>query len=1389
MTALSAATARLRVAACCLLIAPILASCAQDLGLIDRVQPGAIHKSVFAGHWYFQRTVVDAPFTVGWTFVGEAEETDRIHWKIEQDKLIAYRVYDFIQGTDLAYKDAAKPGENVTGQPVAIYPIVKHLDVMREYAPSTGEQTNVLVENDEDLPWYQRDYVRVDWAKNEGVNFNFPVDSVAMKPVDHVILDPSDPDAFTMGWRSSEATNGTGWSESRDPVRHRETKSADYIDFVTKVHATPEVIDEWDPWWGPMSWPLCWFYFNEDCKAAEIKIRTSIMKVPADETYRPLKYPDNYILRDDKGAPIRAVEVAEVKTTKDGDFDLDNLDGKGVARVTKTDIEAAKKAGKPAPDANVVRIPMFDKFGYFRTERYGYDDKYGEVESARPLHIARHDIWEKHVDDAGKPIPYDKRTPKPIVYWLGQGFDPQLVETAKAAGKAWDRTFREVVAAAQGKKAADLAPMVVVKENTLAFDADGKVTDRGQRVGDIRYSLLSLVNEPTRAGLLGYGPTAMDPLSGKILSGHAHIYAGPLKVFATNGRDILRLARGELDPVDYGLGHVSSAEVTQRLKRFAPTPKTDAKQAKAKAAKQHADHQKRVKEARDFAKRFATKQRRNSVKSIKDKLKVQPGWSHKKAQRLRGSKLEDRLITKDMTLLFGSAKDKQAMMSAAGPRALSKGQKARVSPANWASRAGRRMLRERHKMLAKRNIYHAAFAQDAVLGLAETLKDVKDPEKVWQAIYRDVFKSTALHELGHTLGLRHNFEASSDALNYHDYYWKMRGPNGSAMDLPKLSDGQLKSGLLDYRYSSIMEYSSRFHHDIKGLGYYDRAAIAFGYAELVEVFGDKAAAALKKSKWFGITRNEVQFALGTMTTDAKKKDVIYTDYESGDARLLLDSLYRGALHYTHMPKMFGGTANLSDRKFVPYSQLVAERSGEASKGIGDPKARKLYEVPYRFCSDEYEMGTSTCAMYDEGADPYEMVHGAMSKYHDYYFVKAFRRDRTNFFIWDYDGQVYWNNFMPVLNQYQHWVDAVTDYSVLGGAGLFGILADYRGVELGLMKEGENVPLWEEHPLGGLGATAGIKMGLNALAQVVSTPDPGGYCYDKAKNRYYKVFTEATSPICKGDFTCHSDLADPSQDPNYASDCVNLNIPLGLGRHDETVYDGETGYYYYERLRYIGAYYDKWNALAVLTDPETMFIGQDASQALASYVISTMLWFRPQIMRFFGALISGRKDQFGWKVDASGKTPAIKKTDLFLEGNARKKHDSLPYIEMPGLYNLRPTAMWMGMAWFNADWDQSFNHATKVWVKGAVDAVDPAKSATVVSFDNPLDHHTYQALQMSNPEVYSIGIEMLKTCEKAAATWKGASQDNKYGALIDLEFAVQFLELLRGYQSLYGQLIW
>src|SRR5690606_20026554 len=49
---------------------------------------------------------------------------------------------------------------------VASFPITSHFDIQQEYNSATGEVLNILSENTADRPWYQREYIRVDWVLN-----------------------------------------------------------------------------------------------------------------------------------------------------------------------------------------------------------------------------------------------------------------------------------------------------------------------------------------------------------------------------------------------------------------------------------------------------------------------------------------------------------------------------------------------------------------------------------------------------------------------------------------------------------------------------------------------------------------------------------------------------------------------------------------------------------------------------------------------------------------------------------------------------------------------------------------------------------------------------------------------------------------------------------------------------------------------------------------------------------------------------------------------------------------------------------------------------------------------------------------------------------------------
>ena len=197
---LTSARAGIALWAClCVFGSLLLASCAQEVGLIDRTQPGLLHKSNFTGDWFMRRTVIDVPYDADYTFVGEQDEVDRIRWDLQEHQLIAFRVTPKVEGAP----DSA---------PVAVFAVEAHVDVMRQYNAATGEQSNVLVENTTDRVWFDRQWVRVDWSKNLVTNFAFFSQYLDQEPVAYTIEERGDEDRILLGRMDAEGT--ASWTRS-----------------------------------------------------------------------------------------------------------------------------------------------------------------------------------------------------------------------------------------------------------------------------------------------------------------------------------------------------------------------------------------------------------------------------------------------------------------------------------------------------------------------------------------------------------------------------------------------------------------------------------------------------------------------------------------------------------------------------------------------------------------------------------------------------------------------------------------------------------------------------------------------------------------------------------------------------------------------------------------------------------------------------------------------------------------------------------------------------------------------------------------------------------------------------------------------------------------------
>ncbi|MEM9195352.1 MAG: hypothetical protein AAGF12_39645, partial [Myxococcota bacterium] len=166
----------MRHAAIHFLLSALLVGCAEERAPINRVQPLALPKAFFVGddlqgasddpEFWTQGTLIDVGYGAAQDALFTstyAQPVSRLRWQITEDTLLGRLAYERVEGTDGKGAGAATQD----GVVVVAYPIETHFDIVRAYNPTTGEQLNILEENTTDRAWYEREYMRVDWSKNQ----------------------------------------------------------------------------------------------------------------------------------------------------------------------------------------------------------------------------------------------------------------------------------------------------------------------------------------------------------------------------------------------------------------------------------------------------------------------------------------------------------------------------------------------------------------------------------------------------------------------------------------------------------------------------------------------------------------------------------------------------------------------------------------------------------------------------------------------------------------------------------------------------------------------------------------------------------------------------------------------------------------------------------------------------------------------------------------------------------------------------------------------------------------------------------------------------------------------------------------------------------------------
>lgn len=1383
--------------------------------LVDRTQPNYIKKSdLLDGQWYFKETVVDVPPTSPAATIGQGGGLEKIRWEIQEDLLVGYRTYEPNPGRDpqidlekSSIGDVRlKNGKPYKGSPVVAYKILSHFDRQRQYNAATGEQVNVLVEDERDRPWYQREYMRVQW----GVS--------TLQNSDQCLNPPGKTSFECLGRVKGLAVRYVTDSDS-DPhneamVMERNAEGTlTYFDFTTQAIADP--VSVYFEGYGNV--PYCYFDQTVDCDSVNIKVRTSIRRVDEERVkdYEPLKYTDK----------------------------------------------------------------MMVKFGFFRQEMYSYDRGYTFTDSGRIQYAMRHNIWQRAHDEKGNTLPVTQRALRPVVYYVTDNFPKELLPAANgekdSLQASYDSAFRRAVAVPRGLNNADVPQMFYVCESPVKEGAPEACGKPGTypRLGDIRYNLISYVEQIT-GGLLGLGPSAMDPETGEVVQAVANIYGPGLDSWTGASTQVIDVLNGDLtlaqlttgkDIRDYVQLHLNATDPRRPLngpwaasnQQPLSSPETRNQPMGSLYRPAGALRTKIESMALKGGLPKLTQDRKAVVAELLKQnpaldieLADQPEVRNAMMARYRNPGLRRRLET-DPSFYRDLAR--QTLMGQ-DPFALElKRRQAESSPEvgcnyglgyddpDYIGTAKSMLKLQQSKQQGYQQSGHPTCANTAQCSAAEAKTLAK--KDVWDELRRQGWRSIAEHEVGHTVGLRHNFVGSFDSLNFADGYWDLRKQTigvtvGGKRVLPitpqnmidgsKQNQEQLDKGMYEYQYSSIMDYGARVNAQNKGLGKYDNAAILFAYAGgfepgYVEVFNE--------------LRNDYDVPNMAIPTDNLGKTMLVrnarleiplqqVEHYTGVSPYFLDKF-----HYTTAPFTFAeknlsfeealeqGVKRINDRSYRKWSEMEGwyakiadevknytlsqkgfrENDWERSRTIIGKVGRGMpVEVPYMFCTDEEVGANMMCNRHDQGADPFEMSNKWMERFENTYVFSNFRRDRL---IFD-PNAVYQGKFARYLgnipNVYQQWL-----FNVYYTQRYYGYTAEQMDELFGL-----GDPIWQNY------WTMSVIDSTNLLMQQLSTPSAGYHGKDPATNQWVHL------PSNRSDNT----RLDTASEPAYIlaekqkgfSDVVY--VPRGPGRSMYTQY-AQTGDLFFTKPDEIGHFWDVIGALSALTTSETNFLGVDRGSDALRYSLPYYLTFNKELAPLFGSVWTDDRSYYASSLIPNGDGTATILPPVFVRGeNYITGFDYPPQPVAPvdnsgqqmRLERVQATPTWTtkfytefwGMAFFTDNFNQEFATFNQVYRLGSGESVSPAAGFEVVSVDDPLGGgYTYAALRKvgdTNPPAAprmvvglqatiakyeaSLGADhVIGTSDdqvidgKSAAEWAGAVRDG-----------IRSLELMRGFYGIFGR---
>ncbi|MEZ4459683.1 MAG: zinc-dependent metalloprotease [bacterium] len=1290
------------------------AGCAQEVGDIDRTNPDKLEKSLFDNddEWYFRQTVVDTDFqgSMGY-FAGLESGMKRVRWVITEDTLYAMSTVEPAEGVTAGYYDDETRRVGV----VAAFPILSHFDVQRAYNASTGEQSNVISENGSDRNWWERKYMRVDWSRNlaDGMQmFGNELGALAASTYEL----PQDDDYV-------------------DPNRTR--ISDDYIDTVTAYFYEPDIYACYNT-----------FGYDSiyNCEGGELRMRNSFLKVPKTKTYQPLEYLDTMYIRDDDNVtPMKTMSlydpaVGQFRFEMECDDEAKQFDQQLFGYSTN---DACQQATFDMFSRfgffRTERVTWDEEYGSSKEDQrryyanrwniwetvYGEDGKLLDMKDRQPKPIIYHlnlefpeDMFDESQEVARQwneafiqtvtlakgqsradlEADLQARYNSPKMYEIRRNScSGEVLETYHSANPSMGSDSFDELMATSGKSTVKEAFNGLSNQNKALFCATLEFKTEGsqapftyERVGDLRYSFFNWVEH--EVPWLCYGPSAADPLTGQIISGNANFNGTAIRTYGPISADYVQYANGDLAEEEIKTGDEYRRELAQRRTAQQPlSPEAKREMAVRSGLQPNVDIPTRferkptIEELPKFFKKLGPKGLDAVAARASESAELQKSSDTRALEFFAQPEVRQLLLQDQDFRLVVEAEAAQQFGPLFTDDDFNNAYLDMVAPKSSFDRYQRR-----NNYLSSRNIMSLESLDEMITnivtyaGVADYFKG-KSRREISDYFVSKMFVGTQLHEVGHTVGLRHNFQASTDALNYHDTYWEIQeaiadgiisdadrwsvpaNVAGQISDVSKLGDKGVDVGYLseaEFRLASVMDYTGDFTGRFAGLGKYDQAAINFAYAEMVE-------------EW---------------STDAE-----YPELRPGyDLGLFLDD-------YRQLPAVMVGVDNptteqvkqgidriINGRTYKPIAQVIEEyraglktnRSNWVNGSLTAPYINRT--VPYAFCSDEYNGSSLNCSVFDWGANQTEIVNHQFNTYRMFNLYRRYNR-----------GGIY--KLYENVNNYANWVASIFDAANVP----FRYYSYYQWYDFGDYTDDLR--------------SAAIDT-LNFFTEVLAMPEPQRYC----------MYNAQTSEVNSYWFYDLTDVYVPASWDRNGGACTNyIDIEQGAGQPYNYDFTNEYDY----RIRIVGSNVDKAVATQMLFGISGNFLRSEFITDFRATNISYWTLFRPELYNLLRGFIVGDYEGVSGVYNpqtSSYAAPVLVDRANFGTG-APNPQNNMRRVYVPISFNNRFNMLAYSFIYNNtwSDRDVDFGQYAKVCV-GYTECQDLDPSIQVKEFIHPVTGQIYQA---------------------------------------------------------------